>query len=205
MRIIDGFPSPQRGFQQLLPLSSLCYEGNDFAMFFAVPQTSSSPFIRIAIWGWDMRIVVLTGLFFLANLAGLLYRKGFSVSHLATGVLILLFTGLNKVNSPTPYPNGIYFYSANTRNYSDSYRMVSRSAGVSPQPHRPVQVEHYDQLRFRLCFAGSHAFWRTSQAECDASVGTVMSTRLVLDSRGGFDGAAVSGMSLLAMLRSVQR
>src|SRR6266852_9065116 len=30
-----------------------------------------------------------------------------------------------------------------------------------------------------------------------------MSTRLVLDSRGGFDGAAVSGMSLFAMLRGV--
>jgi hypothetical protein len=30
-----------------------------------------------------------------------------------------------------------------------------------------------------------------------------MSTRLVLDSRGGFDGAAVSRMSLFAMLRSV--
>lgn len=30
-----------------------------------------------------------------------------------------------------------------------------------------------------------------------------MSTRLVLDSRGGFDGTAVSGMSLFAVLRSV--
>jgi hypothetical protein len=30
-----------------------------------------------------------------------------------------------------------------------------------------------------------------------------MSTRLILDSRGGFDGVAVSGMSLFAMLRNV--
>ena len=51
--------------------------------------------------------------------------------------------------------------------------------------------------------AGGYAFWRASQVECDASVGTVMSTRLVLDSRGGFDGAAGSGRSLFAMLRSV--
>ena len=66
----------------------------------------------------------------------------------ATGVLILLSIALNKVNSPSPYPNGgIYFRSANIRNYSESDRMVSRSTGVSPQPHRPVQVEHYDQLR----------------------------------------------------------
>jgi len=39
--------------------------------------------------------------------------------------------------------------------------------------------------------------------ECDASVGTVVFSRLVLDSRGGFDGAAVSGMSLFVMLRGV--
>jgi hypothetical protein len=147
MWIVDAFPSTQRGFQQLLPLSSLCYEGNDFAISFAVPETSSSPLIRIAIWGRDMRIVVLTGSLFLANLAGLLFGKAFSVSRLVTGVLILLFTALNKVNSPSPYPNGVYFRSANTRNYSESNRMVSKSAGVSPQPHIPVQVEHYDQLR----------------------------------------------------------
>lgn len=147
MWIIDAFPSPQRGFQQLLPLSSLCYEGNDIAISFAVPETGSSPLIRIAIWGRDMRIVVLTGSFFLANLAGLLFGKGFSVSRLAASVLILLFIALNKVNSPSPDPNGIYFRSANTRNHSESYRMVSRPAGVSPQPHRPVQVEHHDQLR----------------------------------------------------------
>jgi hypothetical protein len=77
MWIINAFPSPQRGSQQLLPLFSLCYEGNDFAISFVMPETSSSPLIRIAIWGRDMRIVVLTGSFFLANLAGLLYCKGF--------------------------------------------------------------------------------------------------------------------------------
>jgi len=148
MWIINAFPSPQRGFQQLPLLSSLCYEGNDFAISYAVPETSSSPLIRIAIWERDMRIVVLTGSLFLTNLAGLLYGKLFSVSRLATGVLIYLFIVLNKVNSPSPYPNGIYYFrSANTGNYSGSYRMVSKSAGVSPQPYRPVQVEHYDQLR----------------------------------------------------------
>lgn len=93
-----------------------------------------------------MRIVVLTGSFFLANLVGLLYGKGFSISRLATGDLILVFIALNKVKLPSSYPNGIYFRRANTRNYSGSYRMVSRSADVSPQPHTPVQVEHYDQL-----------------------------------------------------------
>jgi len=46
-----------------------------------------------------MRIVVLTGSFFLANVAGLLYGKGFSVSRLAAGILILLSIGLNKVNT----------------------------------------------------------------------------------------------------------
>jgi hypothetical protein len=138
MWIIDAFPSPQRGFQQLLPLFSLCYEGNDFAISLAVSEMSSSPLIRIAIWGRDIRIVVLTGSFFLANLAGLLYGKGFSVSRLATSLLILLFIALNKVNSPSPYPNGIYFRSTDTGNHSGSYRMVSRSAGVFPQPHRPV-------------------------------------------------------------------
>jgi hypothetical protein len=147
MWLIDAFPSPQHGFQQLLPLSSLCYEGNNFAISFAVPEMNSSPLIRIAIWGRDMRIVVLTGSFFLANLAGLLYGKGFSVSRLATSVLTLLFIALNKVNSPSRYPNGIYFRSANTRTYLGSYRMVPRSAAVFPQPHTPVQVEHYDQLR----------------------------------------------------------
>ena len=81
MWIIDAFPSPQRGFQQLLPLFSLCCEGNDFAISLAVPETSSSPLIRIAIWGRDMRIVILTGSFYLANLAGLLYGKGFSVTQ----------------------------------------------------------------------------------------------------------------------------
>jgi hypothetical protein len=147
MWIIDAFLSPQRGFQQLLPLSSSCYEGNDFAISFAVPETSSLSLIRIAIWGRVMKIVVLTGSFFLANVAGLLFCNYFSVSRLATGVLTLLFIALNKVNSPRPYPNDIYFRRANTRNYSESNRMVSRSAGVSPHSHRPVQVEHYDQLR----------------------------------------------------------
>jgi len=116
--VIDAFPSPQCGFQQLLPLSSLRYEGNNFAISFAVPETRSSPFIRIAIWGRDRRVVVLTGTFVLANLAGLLYGKGISVSRLATGVLILLFIALDKVNSPSPYLNGTYFRSANT-NYSE--------------------------------------------------------------------------------------
>jgi hypothetical protein len=138
MRIIDALSSPQRGFQQLLPLSSLCYEGNDIASFFAVPEMSSSPLIRIAIWGRDTRIVVLTGSFFLANMAGLLFSKGFSVSRLVTGVLILLFIALDKVNSPSPYPHSTYFRSADTREYSESDRMVSRSVRVSPQPHRPV-------------------------------------------------------------------
>jgi hypothetical protein len=203
--IIDAFPSPQRGFQLLPPLSSLCYEGNYFVISFASPGTSPSSLIRIAIWGRDMRIVVLTGSFFLANLAGLFYGKGFSVSGYVTGVLILLFIALNKVNSPSPYPNGICFRSANTGNHSGSYRMVTRSAGVFHQPHAPIQVEHYDQLCWRLCFVGGYAFWSASQAEYDASVGTVMSTRPVLDSRGSFDGAAIGGVSftLFAMLRSV--
>lgn len=138
MRIVDAFSSPQRGFQQLLPLFSLCYEGNDIASSFAVPEMSYSPLIRIAIWGRDTRIVVLTGSFFLANMAGLLFSKGFSVSRLATGVLILLFIALDKVNSPSPHPHSIYFRGADTRGYSDSGRMVSRFDRVSPQPHRQV-------------------------------------------------------------------
>ena len=147
MWIIDASPSPQRGFQQLLPLSSLCYEGKDFAISSTVPRACSLPLVRIALWGRDMRIVVLTGSFFLSNLAGFLYGKGLSVFCLATGVMILLFIALNKVNSPGIPPNGIYSRSANTKNYSGSCGMVSRSAGVSPQPYTPIQVEHYDQLR----------------------------------------------------------
>lgn len=122
--------------------------------------------------------------------------------RVATGDLIRPFIAL-RVNPPSPYPTGFYFRSANTTNYSESDRMVSRSAGVSSQPHRPVQVENYGQLHRRLCFAGGYAFWRPSQAECDASVEAFISTRFVVDSRDGFDRAAVSGMSLFAMLRSV--
>lgn len=77
MWMFDVFPSLQRGFHRVLPLSSLCYEGNELVISFAVQETSSSPPIRIAIWERDMRIVVLTGSFFLANLAGLLYGKIF--------------------------------------------------------------------------------------------------------------------------------
>jgi hypothetical protein len=76
---IDALPSPRLGSQQLLPHSSLCYEGNDFAVSFVVTEMGSSPLIRIAMWGRDMRIVVLTGSFFLANLAGMLYGKAFSI------------------------------------------------------------------------------------------------------------------------------
>ena len=94
-----------------------------------------------------MKIVVLTGPLFLANLAGLLHGKGFSVSRLATGILTVLFIALNKVNWPSPHPNAIYFRSANTLNYSESDRMVSKSADLSLHSHRPVQMEHYDQLR----------------------------------------------------------
>src|SRR5712671_6270558 len=85
MWIIDAFTSPQRGFRQLAPLSSLCYEGNDFITSFTVLETSFLPPIRIAIWGRDMRVVVLTGSLFLVNVVGLLYGNGFSVSILATG------------------------------------------------------------------------------------------------------------------------
>jgi len=84
--------SPQRGFQQLLPLSSSCYEGNDFAISFAVPETSSLSLIRIAIWGRVMKIVVLTGSFFLANVAGLLFSLNKSQIEWSPGLQACLLT-----------------------------------------------------------------------------------------------------------------
>ncbi|SRR6266478_8154299 len=112
--VIDVFPSPQRGSQRLLPRFSLCYGGNVLAISLAVPRTRSSPLIRIHLWGRDMRIVVLTGSFFLANLVGLLYCKLYSVSRLSIEVLTLLFIALKKVNPSIPRP--MHFSSVNTEN-----------------------------------------------------------------------------------------
>jgi len=85
MWIIDTFPSLQRRFRQPLPHFSFCYEGNIVAVS-AFVETGSSQLIRIAIWRRDVRIVVLTVSFFLANLAGLFYGEDPSISHLAIDV-----------------------------------------------------------------------------------------------------------------------
>ena len=95
--MIDTVPSSQRGLLHLLRRSSLCSEGKDVQLLSRSPlaETRPSPLISIAIWGRDVRIVVLTGLFWMANLAGSFYGKNYFV--FAFEVLILLSIALTQV------------------------------------------------------------------------------------------------------------
>ncbi len=95
---MDALPSSQRGFRHLLPHSSLCFEGKGVVIPFAILKTMPSSLISIAIWGRDVRIVILTGSFWLANLAGAFYGNCFlSSCRSVVEVLIPLFIALTRV------------------------------------------------------------------------------------------------------------
>jgi hypothetical protein len=142
--MIDTVPSSQRGLRHLLRRFSLCSEGKGVQLLFRspLPETRPSPLISVAIWGRDVRIVVLTGLFWLANLAGSFYGKDYfrfrardsdsSIRSSHTGSILHFFP--------------INLSSADMTSCSGSHRMVSSSADVCHQWHRRVQVEHPDQL-----------------------------------------------------------
>ncbi len=97
MWVINAFPSSQRGLRRLLPRSSLCFEGKSVAVSFAIPKTRPSLLISVAIWGRDMRIVILTGFFWLVNLAGAIYGEHFlSFSRSVVEILIFLIHSYHK-------------------------------------------------------------------------------------------------------------
>ena len=115
-------------------------------LLFVIPKTRRSLLISVAIWGRDIRIVMLTGLFWLINLGGAIYGKFFlnlSLSHSAVEVLIQLFTALTRVG----FSFGPIYLDANTTSCLGSRRMVSGPEGLCHQRHKGVHVKHYDQFR----------------------------------------------------------
>jgi hypothetical protein len=135
--IINALPSLQRGFRYLLLRYSLCFEGKGVVVPFAIFETRPSPLISIAIWGRDIRVVILTGSMWLINVGGASYGKGF--------IIIILFRSRGSDSSihschkgciPSFLPK--YLSSANIMSFSESQRMVSSCAGVCHKRHGPV-------------------------------------------------------------------